>query len=162
MSPEEQSGSAQAKTLLREQRYGVLSTLQRTHQPGCPLGSLAPFALTPAGEPLFAFSALAEHTKNVLADPRASLFVQAASAEPQAAPRLALLGSVVRSEGEEELLRTRYLAAHPAAARLFELDFSLWFLRIAEGRFIGGFGRALWLPARELVGSTSDPSGGLV
>lgn len=69
-----------AQSLLAGARYGVLSTLRRSHQPGWPMGSLAPFALTPRGAPLFAFSALAEHTKNVLADPRASLFVLAAAA----------------------------------------------------------------------------------
>lgn len=150
-----------AKTLLTGARYGVLSTLMRSHQPGWPMGSLAPFALTSRGEPLFAFSALAEHTKNVLADPRASLFVLAAAAagapaqdpeaSPQASPRVTLLGTLRRAADDAAPgLRARYLDAHPEAARLFALDFSLWVLEVAEARFIGGFGAAAWIPGADL------------
>jgi putative heme iron utilization protein len=143
-----------AMALLDGARYGVLSTLQRSHQPGWPMGSLAPFALAPRGEPLFAFSALAEHTKNVLADPRASLFVQAAGAAagPQASPRVTLLGILRRATSESSiLLQARYLAAHPDAERLFALDFSLWVLEVSEARYIGGFGAAAWIPGGDLL-----------
>ena len=130
------------------------------------MGSLAPFALSANGQPVFAFSRLAEHTKNLLADPRASLFVQAGAgadggplAEPQAAPRLTLLGLARRAPKEAAAdLESRYLAAHPSAERLFSLDFTLWVLEVAEARFIGGFGAAAWLPGSDLSGQSSDPS----
>jgi putative heme iron utilization protein len=148
-----------ARTLLRGARFGVLSTLQLSHQPGWPMGSLAPFALTDRGAPLFAFSQLAEHTKNLLADPRASLFVQAATdahgeapGDPQALPRVSLLGTLRRAEEEAApALQSRYLAAHPGAARLFALDFDLWVLEIAEARVIGGFGAAAWIRGQDLL-----------
>jgi hypothetical protein len=147
--------AAAAKDLLAGARYGVLATLQQSHQPGWPMGSLAPFALTPRGEPLFAFSALAEHTKNVLADPRASLFVQAAAAageSPQASPRVTVLGALRRAKDDAgPALQARYLAAHPDAARLFALDFSLWVLEVAEARYVGGFGAAAWIRGSDLL-----------
>jgi putative heme iron utilization protein len=59
---------------------GVLSTISARHG-GYPFGSLTPYALTARGEPILLLSQLAEHTRNLHADPRASLFVQAAGAE---------------------------------------------------------------------------------
>ena len=91
-----------ARTLLHSQRQGVLSTIS-LHRAGYPYGSLTPYALSRAGAPLILISALAAHTQNLLADPRASLFVvclplqgRAAEAgeagDPQAETRISVLG----------------------------------------------------------------------
>ena len=72
------------RELLDREHNGVLATLSARRQ-GWPFASIAPYALTTAGEPLLLFSDLAEHTRNVRADPRSSLLVQDSSAldDPQ-------------------------------------------------------------------------------
>ena len=91
-----------ARTLLHSQRQGVLSTIS-LHRAGYPYGSLTPYALSSAGAPMILISALAAHTQNLLADPRASLFVvclplrglaaEAGEAgDPQAETRISVLG----------------------------------------------------------------------
>jgi putative heme iron utilization protein len=141
------------RTLLRSERFGVLCTVQASRKPGWPLPSLAPYALTARGEPVFALSALAQHTKNLLAEPRASLYVQARTGgDPQEAARIAVLGRVRAASPEEQgELRTAYLVAHPEAERFFALDFALYVLSVEEVRYIGGFGAAAWVAGAEVV-----------
>ena len=95
-----------ARTLLHSQHQGVLSTIS-LHRAGYPYGSLTPYALSCAGAPLILISALAAHTQNLIADPRASLFVVAgvaadagAGGDPQAETRISVLGRFARVAGE--------------------------------------------------------------
>jgi putative heme iron utilization protein len=104
---------------------------------------------------LLLLSDLAEHTRNVRADPRASLFVQDGSSldDPQAGARVTILGQVepVASEIELAAARERYVARHPQAADYLMLgDFRLYVLRVREARFIGGFGDMGWMDAEIL------------
>ncbi len=149
--------AAAARRLLQRERQGSLATLSQ-HRAGYPFGSVAPYALSPRGEPILVLSGLAQHTKNVLADPRASLLVQdsaglAAGADVQAHGRVTLLGQVapvpaVALPG----LRARYLARHPEAARTAAgHDFRFYSLAIEEARFIGGFGKICWIAASALL-----------
>src|SRR4051794_6521063 len=74
-----------ARVLLAAESVGVLSTLS-VHRAGFPYGSVTPYALSAEGAPLLLLSRLAAHTKNLLADPRASLFIgdRTAAEDPQA------------------------------------------------------------------------------
>ena len=141
--------------LLRGERVGVLCTVQQARKPGWPMPTLAPYALTPGGEPILALSSLAQHTKNLAADARASLYVQARTeGDPQEAARIAVLGRVrSASPAEESELRSIYLAAHPEAARFFELDFKLYILSVEEVRYVGGFGAAAWVAGSDVAGA---------
>jgi heme iron utilization protein len=147
-----------ARELLRQQRQGVLSTLS-LHKPGWPFGSLAPYALNERGEPILLMSGLAQHTKNALADSRASLLVQenATAEDPQAFGRVTLMGRISRSDDRAVL--ARYLARHPAAARTATgHDFHCYVLSMEEARYIGGFGEIHWLSADKLlVEPAQDP-----
>lgn len=60
--------------LLHEAPHAILST-HSTQQPGYPYGTAVPLVVDEAQRPLLLISALAEHTKNLLADARASLAV---------------------------------------------------------------------------------------
>src|ERR1700736_5957615 len=86
-------GVAQSiRALLEAEGSGVLATLSARRE-GWPFASVAPYALTEAGEPLLLLSRLAEHTRNLGTDPRASLLVQdhASVADPQAGARITIL-----------------------------------------------------------------------
>jgi putative heme iron utilization protein len=137
--------------LLRREKHGVLSTLSRKAG-GWPFGSLAPFALSKQGEPLVLLSNLAEHTQNLLADPRVSLFVQdsRALADPQAGARATLLCTAI--ESEVDAARQAYLQRFPDAAGLLQLgDFRFFKLQIERVRYIGGFGEMYWLSGADML-----------
>jgi hypothetical protein len=142
--------------LLHNERHGVLSTLSDKLD-GWPYGSLMPFALTAAGEPLVLLSTLAEHTQNVLNDPRVSLFVhdEAGTREnPQAAARATLICLAEALAGQESIAAgERYLERFPQSARLFQMgDFKLFKLKVERIRYIGGFGDMYWVSRREYEG----------
>jgi putative heme iron utilization protein len=139
-----------ARKLVREQHLGSLATIS-LHKPGWPFGSIAPYALTARGEPILLMSGLAQHTKNALADSRASLLVQEPGDDPQALGRVTILGRVSLAS-DERSARARYLSRHPAAARTATgHDFHCYVLSIEEARFIGGFGEIHWLTADKLL-----------
>jgi putative heme iron utilization protein len=148
----------------------VLSTLScEPESRGWPFASVLPFALTSDGTPFVLISSLAEHTRNLRADPRAALFVEQgtpAGGDPQAGWRLTLQVRAQPLEGEgsaaalaaEELeeLHARYCERVSRAAEYRKLDFAYWRLEPVRARWIGGFGRMGWLDGAAL---RRDPGG---
>src|SRR5512138_1383168 len=101
---EEKGGAGLARELLRTEEVAVLATVSASRR-GHPFTSLVPFAVSRGGEPLLLLSALAQHTRNVGADARASLLVYdaaAAAKDPRTAARASFLGAVRRLSGPEE------------------------------------------------------------
>lgn len=148
-----------ARTLAHRGRSGVLSTVSR-RVAGHPFGSLMPYALDDAGRPLLLVSALAMHTQNLAADPRASLFVAEAGAEdPLALGRVTLVGRGVRvPEPDLGATRVAYLARHPNAAHWVDFgDFAFWRLELLDVYWVGGFGAMDWLAAAEYAAARPDP-----
>src|SRR5207302_138514 len=101
-----------ARTLVAQISVGTLCTLASEPE-GYPYGSLVTVAFDD-GNPIFLISGLAEHTKNLERDPRASLLVaEAGSADPLANGRVTMLGPCTRIEGDDASARTAFFAAHP-------------------------------------------------
>ena len=73
-APREPSHAERSRTLVSAQSRGALSTIG-LQPPGTPFGSVATYGLDGEGCPSFFVSTLAEHTRNLDADPRASLLV---------------------------------------------------------------------------------------
>lgn len=147
------STSPTASEFLRAQRYGVLSTHSRS-VPGYPFGSITPYVLGAAGEPVIYISTLAEHTKNVAADPRVSLtvFDPTDAADPQAGARLTVLADAYALTGEAAAAAgARYYRYFPAARAYADThDFGFYALRAVRLRFIGGFGKIGWIEPAEI------------
>src|SRR5271168_3483219 len=103
------------KSLLRRSRQGALATLMT--ESGDPYCSLVNVASHPDGTPILLISRLALHTRNILADPRVSLMLdERAAGDPLEGARIMLQGRAEQVGREElELVRRRYLAAHPSA-----------------------------------------------
>ncbi len=141
-----------ARDLLATERYGILST-HSVDVAGYPFGSVTPYALDHRGEPLILISTLAQHTKNIQADPRVSLTVhRPAEGDPQAGERLTWLADASPVDPADEAAQTRYLAFQPQAADYFGVhDFGLYRLRLQRARYIGGFGRIFWVRTEDLV-----------
>src|SRR6516165_1330660 len=104
-----------ARSLLRRRRQGALATLMSgTGAPYCSLVNLASGA---DGTPLLLISRLAVHTRNILADSRVSLMLdERAPGDPLEGARIMLSGRAEQADNDDrELLRRRYLNAHPSA-----------------------------------------------
>lgn len=135
-----------ARELLLTQHHGVLATMS-LELPGYPFGSIAPYALDHGGYPLILISSIAQHTKNIQADPRVSLTVHdATQPDPQAAPRLTWIADALHVPAADARAHARYRAYFPQSADYLDThDFELYRLRLVRARFIGGFGRIFWL-----------------
>ena len=140
-----------ARHLLASCRHGVLSTIS-VDLPGYPFGSITPYVTSHAGEPLILISTLAQHTRNILADPRVSLTVHdAANPDVQAAARLTWVGEAVKVDPADAGARARYMRYFPEAEGYFEAhDFDLYRLTLKRARYIGGFGRIFWVEPEEM------------
>lgn len=130
--------------LLHQARHGVLAT-HSLQLPGFPYGTPVPYALDERHQPVLCISALAEHSKNLRADARASLCVVAPdSGDVQAGARLTM---VCEAEwiAPSSFLLSRFLRYEPAAEAHLQLDFSFVRLVPKRLRFIGGMGTMGWL-----------------
>lgn len=148
---------AAVRRLLAVARVATLSTLDAA---GGPYASLVTVA--PDGDlaPLMLLSDLADHTRNLARDPRASLLLDDARhlKNPQTGPRVALIGRVeICPDPEED--RPRFLDRHPTAQVYAGFaDFRLYRFRIDRAHFVGGFGTAVWIDAAGLRDSPAPSS----
>ena len=148
-----------ARTLVAQISTGTLCTLA-LEPAGYPYGSFVTVAFDD-GAPIFLISRLAEHTKNLERDPRASLLVaEGGSADPLANGRVTMIGRCTRVEGEGGSARDAFLATHPNAAYYADFrDFAFWRLHVASVRYIGGYGRMSWVSEAEWQTAEPDPLG---
>lgn len=94
-------------------------------------------------------SALAPHTRDMLAHARVSLLISAPEGggiAPQALPRLSVQGDahpLARDSSAYAAAKATYLARFAEAAQMFELaDFSLFAIHPVSLRFVAGYGQA--------------------
>lgn len=148
-----------ARTLAARVPVGSLCTLVASEPAGYPYGSFVTFALD-GGNPVFLISTLAEHTRNLLADPRASLLVaEPGEGDPLARARVTLLGPCTRLAGDAEArARAAFTAVHPDAAYYIDFgDFGMFGLAVTAVRYIGGYGRMSWVSSDAWHQATPDP-----
>ncbi|MEC9363675.1 MAG: DUF2470 domain-containing protein [Pseudomonadota bacterium] len=134
-----------AHALYAASHQGILSTLS-LELAGYPFGSVVSFAPDRAGLPVLLISSIAEHTRNLQADPRCSLIVTEPGDDGQALGRLTLVGDAEPVTTDGENVAARYYARFLQAADYHRThDFAFWRLRPRKLRYIGGFGRIHWL-----------------
>ena len=142
-----------ARSLFAAGGPAALATLTPS---GTPFASYVVTAPAADGSPLMLLSRLAEHTKNLEHDPRASLlFVREPlpGDEAMTAMRLTLTGRCNKDADPKS--RELYLARHPDAARYADFsDFSLYRFEIEQGHLVAGFGRIVGLTREELLSPT--------
>jgi putative heme iron utilization protein len=137
-----------ARTLLREARSGALATLMTGS--GDPYCSLVNVATAADGSPLLLISRLAVHTKNILADPRASLMLDERRAgDPLEGARVMLMGSVQATDDPHA--RRRYLDRQPEAKMFADFgDFAFYRMTLKGAHLVAGFGRIVDLASADL------------
>lgn len=150
-----------ARTLVAAIRTGTLCTIAK-EPAGFPYGSFVTFAMD-GPHPVFFISQLAEHTKNLRQDARASLLVaEGGEDDPLANGRVTMLGSCrLLDAGTEresaESAKRAYLEAHPNAEYYIDYkDFGFWRLDVEAVRYIGGYGRMSWVPHADWDDGTPD------
>jgi hypothetical protein len=136
---------AAAIDLLHSVSYGVLAT-QAAQTPGFPYATVLPFVLDERHRPVFLISALAEHTKNLLADPRASLVVYTREQQNVlTGARMTLIGDAERIDASDQFI-ARYLRYQPDATDYLALaDFAFFRFVPRRLRAIAGFGAMGWI-----------------
>lgn len=142
----------EARKFLRSTRSGILSSHSARFE-GYPFGSVAPFVLDHSCQPVILISNIAEHTKNIIANPKVSLLVFAGAEDLQANARLTLLGEAAKINKDEDAnLRARYLRYLPQASSYFDMhDFAFYRIQIRQARYIGGFGKMSWISENDLL-----------
>ena len=140
--------------ILHETSHAILST-HSTQLPGFPFGTAVPLVTDEYHRPILLISALAEHTKNLRADSRASIaIIESGKDNVQDAKRATLVGHFHEFEPSTALVN-RYLRYQPDAERYLQLDFSFYRLAVENIRYIGGIGQMGWLEASRLDESLS-------
>lgn len=140
------STATNARRYLRAHSSGVLATISRKYV-GYPFGSVATYVTDHAAHPILLLSALAEHTKNIIADARVSLLVQDRAADVQAAARLTVVGDAAPIEPEANFVE-RFRRLYAGADQLLALgDFGFFQIVPRALRYIEGFGGIHWVSA---------------
>jgi len=137
------------------------TALTRDHS-GRPYVSLVLVAQDEGGSPVLLLSDLAEHSRNLKAEPRAALLYDgtAGLADPLTGPRASILGRIEPIAASEPVsrLKARFLARHPAAASYADFaDFRLYRMTVERAHLIAGFGRIQWLTAADVI-AAPDPT----
>lgn len=129
------------------------ATLATAHQNGgWPFASLVLVTADHDATPLLLISTLAEHTKNLAAEPRVSLLFDGTSGLDSrlTGPRVTVLGRAEISEAPRH--RQRFLARHPDAAVYADFaDFAVYRITVERAHLVAGFGRIDWISVNDLL-----------
>jgi len=142
------------RDLLRRAPRASLATLTET---GAPYASLVLTADDGSGAPLLLLSDLAQHTKNLKRDPRASLLVESAetSDDVLAAARATFLGEATRLA--DDTARAAFVARHSSAAGYASFkDFAIYRFAVARIHLVAGFGRIDWILGDDYRSAASE------
>src|SRR5437870_2625146 len=136
---------AEARRLIRRCGHAALATSLAMDVGGRPYVSLVATACDLDASPLLLLSDLAQHTRNLLAEPRVALLFEdtVGLADPLAGARLSLLGAARRCDDPDGdcRLAARFAARHPASAAYAGFaDFRLYRVEIERGHLVAGFG----------------------
>jgi heme oxygenase (biliverdin-IX-beta and delta-forming) len=142
--------AADTRGLVRRALKAALATIASGS--GYPYASLITTATEACGAPIFLISALAQHTRNLTQDARASILFDGtgAAGDPLQGARVTLFGRAEKVA--DEAVKRRFLARHPEAAFYADFpDFAFWRLEVEGAHYIGGFGRIVDLTPAELL-----------
>ncbi|MCZ4281361.1 DUF2470 domain-containing protein [Kiloniella laminariae] len=111
-----------------------------------PYASLSLVALDHDATPYMLLSDLADHSQNLIANPRAGMLFDGTAGyrDPLAGGRVTLVGTL-RKVNDPRMLQ-RFLSRHPGSALYAGFnDFSLYHYEIEAAHLIGGFAKAVWV-----------------
>lgn len=146
-----------ARRLMRGLDRATLATALGSSTGAWPYASLVLAACDLDASPLLLLSDLAEHTKNLKRDPRASLLFDGTAGrdDPLTGSRATVLGEIALDPEPTSL--ERFVRRHPSAAVYAGFkDFHLYRMRVMRAHLVAGFGRIDWIEASELLCPAED------
>jgi len=159
MEKTQKSPELLSRGLIRQLDRGVLSTSYRggdNGEDGQAYGSLVLYACDHKAQPLLLISDLADHTRNLYANPQCSLLLDgtAGLAEPLTGPRVTLMGTVEKTIDDN--LLARFAARHPGSGFYAGFkDFNLFRMTVNRAHLVAGFGRIHWMDGEAVTCDTS-------
>lgn len=137
----------QAKTIINQQYgYGTLSTLsnyKKIHN--YPQNSVVAYSCTNKGEPIFCFSSISMHSRNLKSNNSISLSITEKNFKNAADARVTFVGNLQKIDDKtlEIKLKSKFLESHPDAFWAGFDDFSIYLLNdIKDLSINGGFAKA--------------------
>lgn len=157
--PSPHSPAAVARQLLRSRDRATLATSLAGNDGAWPYASLVLVATDLDASPLLLISDLAEHTKNLVQDRRASLLFDGTAGrdDPLTGSRVTVLGEI--SPDHEPAGLARFIRRHPSAAAYAGFkDFHPYRMHVTRGHLVAGFGRIHWVEGLDLLlpGTTAN------
>ena len=144
-----------SRAIMRRALKASLATLNR--DTGMPYASLIAVASMFDNAPVTLISTLAEHTKNIEKDPRASILFDETDGlgDPLEGARVSVSGKLKKTQTRSA--RERFLSRHPSAKMYVDFaDFDFYALEVEGAHFVGGFGRITDIQADGLRTDISD------
>ena len=142
----------EARGLLLSEYQAILST-HSVDVSGYPFGSVVPYCLNRTGKPVILISDIAQHTKNILTDPRVSLIaIDRDADDPQTVGRVTCIGDAVKLDENDTDCIERYYNYFPQSRDYHTThDFNFYSIEPVRVRFIGGFGQIYWIGKEDFV-----------
>lgn len=151
----EQPGQT-VRGLMRRAGRAALATALARDASAWPYASLVLAALDHDASPLLLLSDLADHSRNIAADPRVGLLFDGTVGwrDPLAGARACVLGRIEPDPSTR--LLARYVARHPGAEAYAGFrDFKLYRVAVERAHLVAGFGRIHWIGADEVLFDTA-------
>jgi len=142
----------EARKLLLSEYQAILST-HSVDVKGYPFGSVVPYCLNKAGKPIILISSIAQHTKNILSDPKVSLIAtESGTDDLQTVGRITYIGNAEKLNDNDNDSMERYYSYFPQSRGYHRThDFYFYQIQAVRIRFIGGFGQIYWLEKEEFL-----------
>lgn len=152
MTAKDRRPGATVRGLMRRATRASLATTLAREGARRPYASLVLLAVDQDASPLLLISDLADHSRNLAADPRLALLFDGTAgwSDPLAGPRASVLGRAERVENDR--MMARFLARHPGA-RVYAgfKDFHLHRVVVESAHLVAGFGEIHWLEGEEVL-----------
>jgi heme oxygenase (biliverdin-IX-beta and delta-forming) len=144
--------SKQARALLLAEYQAILST-HSVDVAGYPFGSVVPYCLNQHGVPIILISNIAQHTKNIIADPKVSLIATQGEADDlQTVGRVTYIANAERLDDNDKDSIERYYSYFPHSRDYHKIHgFYFYRLQPVRVRFIGGFGEIYWIEKENIL-----------
>lgn len=146
MTKSEPDNFQHAFHLLASTGQGILST-HSLEVEGYPFGSITPYCLDQYFRPNILISYIAQHTKNIVENPKVSLTVieENSKTNKQAKGRLTYIADA-HLVTDDQNIKQRYTSYFPESKDYFNThNFHFYRLEPVRIRYIGGFGKIFWL-----------------
>lgn len=134
---------------MRSEHSGVLSTISVAME-GYPFGSIIPYIMAENGDLIIYTSDIAQHSRNMIANPKVSICIYDAHQQDSQANARVTVVATAETDAISEEIEALYFSLFPTAVEYKQAhDFRFYRLKTKRVRYIGGFGEIYWFSDEE-------------